>query len=254
MQLVVRPQHKGTSKFTFHPFSKHTIYKTFITTTQCFHISFCTNYISTTLIQPLFQPKTNTLLSLQLTAPQSQSLIMVIKLYYNINHSYFRMTDAPKSSMKHYKRIRDQEVSTVVKNCGAVGRGLFAEVDIKLDQYIVEYVGDVIDQNEYLRRSAHYKGLSYRHDYFASLNKNWMLDATMVGNSGRFANHSCNPNSGLFRERLNGSNIEILYIGAIRNITKGEEITISYDWFKSDTGIINLNECQCHSKNCKGYI
>jgi len=63
----------------------------------------------------------------------------------------------------------------------------------------------------------------------------------IIESPGRFVNHSCEPNS---EERQHVSY-------ALRDIRKGEEITIAYQ------GIAYLEkpfECHCGSKKCRGVI
>jgi|SRR3989344_854766 len=74
-------------------------------------------------------------------------------------------------------------------------------------------------------------------------------ESKYLGPSGKiddFFNHSCNPNSGLVIK-----NNKVVLV-AIKNITKGEEVT----WDYSTTMDENYWEmkCLCKSKNCRGKI
>lgn len=58
--------------------------------------------------------------------------------------------------------------------------------------FINEYVGEVIDQLEMLKRM---KSKLYRNNnYMVQLKHDEILDATCKGNITRFINHSCEPN------------------------------------------------------------
>jgi len=179
---------------------------------------------------------------------------MTIKLFINKDTSHFRLSGAPARSIDFYNQLKAIEKPTVVASCGIIGRGLFADVSVKKNQYIIEYVGELVDDAEYNRRYDMYKDRGYKHDYFQHIKDGMHLDATMIGNKGRYANHSCNPNSTPVRVRLEGTRIYVLFLAANRRINKGEPITFDYGWFKSDTGIIDMDECKCGSSNCRGYI
>jgi len=179
---------------------------------------------------------------------------MVIKLFLKQNSSHFRLAGVSTEAINYYDDLKLLEKPTNVKSAGRRGRGLFANVNIKKYHYIVEYVGELVTPNEYNRRYLEYKNRGYKHDYFSTMKIGKIIDATMVGNNGRYANHSCDPNSEFVYEDLPGSNETVMFIAATRRIREGEEITIDYAWFKSETSVIDLNECNCGSKNCRGYI
>ncbi len=179
---------------------------------------------------------------------------MTFKLFVRQDSSQFRMAGASAKTVKHYEQLKLLEQPTTVVDCGIVGRGLIADNDIKKDDYIVEYVGELVNESEYLTRYNKYKKAGYRHDYFATIKAGMLLDATIVGNNARFANHSCDPNSEFMYTRLKGSRIYVLHIVATRNIRKGDQITLDYKWYHSETGEINLDECNCQAKSCRGYL
>ena len=60
--------------------------------------------------------------------------------------------------------------------------------------FLLEYVGEVLDYNEFLRRSKQYAKGNNEHYYFMALNADEVIDATFKGNISRFINHSCDPN------------------------------------------------------------
>jgi histone-lysine N-methyltransferase SETD2 len=69
---------------------------------------------------------------------------------------------------------------------------MFTKQDVKKGQFIIEYVGEVLDDKHYQKRMMQYDG--ERHYYFLSLAANQTIDASRRGNNARFINHSCNPN------------------------------------------------------------
>ena len=62
------------------------------------------------------------------------------------------------------------------------GFGLRALDDIAADEFIMEYVGEVLGQKQFRRRAR-------------ALSTELCIDASSKGNISRFINHSCEPNS-----------------------------------------------------------
>lgn len=58
----------------------------------------------------------------------------------------------------------------------------------------MEYVGEVLDYEQFVTRSKRYGKDSQLHYYFMALNTDEIIDATYKGNVSRFINHSCDPN------------------------------------------------------------
>ena len=56
-----------------------------------------------------------------------------------------------------------------VRRAGLKGFGLFALEDIKKGAFIVEYVGELLDEEEYLRRKEYYHSVGQRHYYFMNI-------------------------------------------------------------------------------------
>ncbi|RLE47727.1 SET domain-containing protein, partial [Candidatus Woesearchaeota archaeon] len=64
-------------------------------------------------------------------------------------------------------------------------------------------------------------------------------------NTARWINHSCNPNCETIN--INGH----IWIVALRDIRKGEELSYDYGYSLDD---FEEHPCHCGSKNCVGYI
>ena len=73
------------------------------------------------------------------------------------------------------------------------------------------------------------------------------MDGNYSYNVARLANHSCDPNCDT--DIIKGK----IYIMALRDIKKGEEITYDYG-FEFDKDDYKDHVCKCGSKNCIGYI
>ena len=107
------------------------------------------------------------------------------------------------------------------------GKGLFAKRDIKQDEYICRYVGKKVANGT-------------QGEYVVIVNSSLTIDALQhTQYSGRFANHSCQPNCTLQKVSRDvipkilhafGSKEfhEECFIKATENITEGSEITFHY--------------------------
>lgn len=73
------------------------------------------------------------------------------------------------------------------------GFGLFAKQDIPANQFVIEYVGEVINKDEFDKRMKTKKNNAEKL-YFLELGDNLYIDADKHGNEARFINHSCDPN------------------------------------------------------------
>ena len=60
--------------------------------------------------------------------------------------------------------------------------------------FVVEYVGEVIDHSEFLMRLKAKQDAKDESYYFLTLDNNRVIDAGPRGNLARFMNHSCEPN------------------------------------------------------------
>lgn len=134
--------------------------------------------------------------------------------------------------------------------CGKKGYGLQASEDISKGQFLIEYVGEVLDLQAYEARQKEYASKGYKHFYFMTLNGNEVIDACAKGNLGRFVNHSCDPNCRTEKWVVNGEICVGLF--ALRSIRKGEELTFDYNYVRVFGAA--AKKCHCGSHKCQGYI
>lgn len=129
------------------------------------------------------------------------------------------------------------------------GYGLRADSDLKPNDFIFEYIGEVINENTFRRRMHQYDQEGIKHFYFMSLSKGEFVDATKKGNLGRFCNHSCNPNCYVDKWVV-GDKLR-MGIFAERKIQAGEELVFNYnvDRYGADP-----QPCYCGEPNCTGFI
>lgn len=71
------------------------------------------------------------------------------------------------------------------------GKGLFAKEAIPANRFIIEYIGEVIESEEFFQRFSQTDG----NFYFFTIGENKYIDASSLGNDARFINHSCDPNT-----------------------------------------------------------
>lgn len=129
------------------------------------------------------------------------------------------------------------------------GYGLRANTDLYADEFIYEYIGEVIDEARFRRRMVQYDEEGIKHFYFMSLTKGEFVDATKKGNLGRFCNHSCNPNCYVDKWVV-GDKLR-MGIFAERKIKAGEELVFNYN---VDRYGANPQPCYCGEPNCTGFI
>ena len=127
----------------------------------------------------------------------------------------------------------------LVKKSKTHNKGLFAGEDISKNTFIIEYEGEKITSKEAERRALKEKDVTYQF----ILNSRYVIDGRK-GNVSRFVNHSCDPNCKYIFKRG-----KILYY-AKKNIKKGEELTIDYEFDKKDDKV----PCKCGSPKCRGTI
>ncbi|KAI4481751.1 hypothetical protein M0804_009272 [Polistes exclamans] len=129
------------------------------------------------------------------------------------------------------------------------GFGLRAAHDLDVGEFIMEYVGEVVDPKDFRRRAKEYSKDKNRHYYFMALKSDQIIDATMKGNISRFINHSCDPNAETQKWTVNGE----LRIGFFikKFITAGEEITFNYHFQRYGK---EAQKCFCEALNCCGWI
>ncbi|KAL8125336.1 histone-lysine N-methyltransferase ASHH2-like [Apium graveolens] len=133
---------------------------------------------------------------------------------------------------------------------GKKGYGLQLLEDIQEGQFLIEYVGEVLDMHAYEDRQKEYALDGHKHFYFMTLNGSEVIDACAKGNLGRFINHSCEPNCRTEKWMVNGEVCVGLF--ALKDIKKGEEVTFDYNYVRVFGAA--AKKCVCGSSLCRGYI
>ena len=130
-----------------------------------------------------------------------------------------------------------------IKKSNIDNKGLYAAKNIKSGKVIINYKGKIITKKE---TDTNPKYDNDNAIYLFTLNNRYDLDGDFKFNTARLINHSCNPNC-----EVEGKGLK-LWIVAIRDIKKGEEL--SYDYGFGYDEDYKQFVCKCGAKNCVGYI
>ena len=147
-----------------------------------------------------------------------------------------------------YKKVDTKWIT--ITNSKIHGKGIIAKKDIPAETQIIEYVGELISKKESDKRGElavqeakenHTKGAVY----IFTLNKKNDIDGNVEWNPARLINHACDPNCEA--ATVDGE----IWIYALRDIKKGEELNYNYGY---DIHDYTEHPCRCGCKNCVGYI
>ncbi len=119
------------------------------------------------------------------------------------------------------------------------GKGIFTTKKILNSEIVFEIKGNLISWQKSLEIGGQTLDNTFR------FSKNFYLSPE--GYLGDFLNHSCIPNSKIVKERGK------LFVEALKNINKGEEIVIDYSTIlaRDDTWTM---KCNCGEINCRKII
>uniref|UniRef100_A0A8C9FWW2 Histone-lysine N-methyltransferase NSD3 n=1 Tax=Pavo cristatus TaxID=9049 RepID=A0A8C9FWW2_PAVCR len=129
------------------------------------------------------------------------------------------------------------------------GWGLRTKRNIKKGEFVNEYVGELIDEEECRLRIKRAHENSVTNFYMLTVTKDRIIDAGPKGNYSRFMNHSCNPNCETQKWTVNGDIRVGLF--ALCDIPAGMELTFNYNLDCLGNG---RTECHCGAENCSGFL
>jgi len=109
------------------------------------------------------------------------------------------------------------------------GLGLFAQEDIEKGEYIIDYVGEILRNED----CDEHQG-----KYLFEVDDNFTVDGSSRKNIARYINHSCKPNAEIEIEE------GAINIYAYKDIKKGDEIAYDYgkEYFNA---FIKSIGCRC---------
>jgi len=130
------------------------------------------------------------------------------------------------------------------------GWGLFALEPIPANDFIIEYVGELVRNTVADAREQRYTERGEDSSYMFRLDDQHIVDATNKGNFARFLNHSCEPNAYARTRVIQGRKRIIVY--SLREIACREEITFDYKFSAEDDE--HKIPCYCGVPNCRRFL
>ena len=130
------------------------------------------------------------------------------------------------------------------------GNGVFAARKIPAGTRVIEYRGKRITEKQAEKRFGQDPENPY-HTFFFSLDSGKLIDGGDEGNDARWINHGCEPNCEAQEEKGR------VYIHALRDISRGEELSYDYGLIIGERLTPSLKkayECRCGSADCRGTM
>lgn len=130
--------------------------------------------------------------------------------------------------------------------------GLFADYDMDCGLYFLEYIGERIDNADFMRLDALYASYGWDNQHIQKPSHHCHLHATMVGNHARFSNQSSLPNSKVERIELIDSGFDVVWMKALEHIRRGDQIVREYAYYLFNPD--NIVICECSNNYVRPYI
>ena len=149
-----------------------------------------------------------------------------------------------------YRRLPAQvKLRTYVFKSMIQGWGLNAKTNIAKGDMVIEYVGEVLRKQVSDYREAYYNSKGMGIYMFGIANTDYVVDATMRGNSARFINHGCDPNCESKLIVIEGQPHIIIF--ALRDVLQFEELVYDYKFELDEADKV---QCGCGAEKCLGWM
>jgi len=160
------------------------------------------------------------------------------------------MAKAKAKAKAKKAKVHPKNKWIIVRNSPVHGFGCFARRDIPKGTRMIEYFGERISHKEADKRYEN-ADVNDNHTFLFIADKRTVIDATTGGNESRFINHHCDGNceSDTHKGRV--------FVDAIKDIKKGEELGYDYQIGRSKEDPPNVDEiyaCRCGSPKCRGTM
>ena len=158
-------------------------------------------------------------------------------------------------------------VELQVFDCGRRGVGVRTLQPVMRGSFVCEYSGELLSYESARRRAQNADPATHNYilevrEFFGAKLLTTYVDATYVGNVGRFINHSCEPN--LFVQPVRVENaVPRVALFALRDIPRYTELTYDYSGGgnitdECDTRQDNVERkrkpCLCGSSHCRLFL
>uniref|UniRef100_UPI00358EFC59 histone-lysine N-methyltransferase ASH1L-like isoform X2 n=1 Tax=Myxine glutinosa TaxID=7769 RepID=UPI00358EFC59 len=129
------------------------------------------------------------------------------------------------------------------------GWGIRTKEALREGQFIIEYLGEVVSENEFRNRMIE-QYQNHNDHYCLNLDSGMVIDSYRMGNEARFVNHSCQPNCEMQKWSVNG--VYRIGLFALKEIPAGVELTYDYNFHAFN--VEQQQTCLCGSENCRRII
>ena len=134
------------------------------------------------------------------------------------------------------------------------GWGLFAEERVSAGSFVVEYVGEIIDDRMTEQRLWEDKRRGEDNFYLMEVSNQQIIDARHKGGVARFINSSCHPNCETQKWQDASTGETRVGIFAIRDVERGEELSYDYNFAHFGGEGTTSFTCMCGHPMCRGTL
>ncbi|XP_046840781.1 histone-lysine N-methyltransferase SUV39H2-like [Xenia sp. Carnegie-2017] len=157
---------------------------------------------------------------------------------------------------------RGRQVRVCIFRTKRKGWGLKTLDYIHANQFVTEYVGEILTSEDAEERGQTYDQMGQTYLFDLDYNDGdcvYTIDAFRFGNVAHFINHSCDPNLIVYGVWIDNVDPQLPHIAlfATRDIQQGEELTFDYLMTatnQSPTKSKKHTRCHCKSANCRKWL